>query len=760
MSDSVIDAQKRYAEYLDAAREQRQQIEEDLRFSDPSNPDQWDPEYKHSRENDPGGKRPCMVFDQTGQFVANVANQVEKNPPSIHAIPVSSQADKKAAEQIDGRFRHIEHVSRAKQHYARAMMSAARTGVGYITVRPMLIDRSLNWQEPRIGSEADPLKVLFDPWSVETDGSDATCAYVLTSYPKNFFYRKWPNKECVSFGDTASMADSDDRESVLIAEEWLKTQHDEKCVMYRDVDGEQRNGTESEYVDACAQAMMELPRDNVYKETRDKVIWRRLSGVDVLEESEFLSEYIGVVPVYGYVSFIDGRMRYCGIPRRAREPQQAYNYHISEMLAYIQTAPKSPFIASARAVAGFEKLWDRSGKEARAWLPYNDVDELGAIAQPNRTPVSISLVNHEAAAAQALRDIQAAVGMYQANLGQRSNETSGVAIESRKEQGEASTQHFPSHLSESLGHVGNIVMEMDRRLMDTRREAPTISMDETPSIVTIDPTMREAYRKNQSGVAINPNVGKYGVRVVVGASFSTQRSQTNAAFTEIMRANRESFSLVLPFWAQTLDFPGSDKFAQAAAAMAPPAIKAILQPDGQDVDPGMLVSQLEQCKAALQEATQIAEEAQADADKAIAAQAELKRSAEAKIQELDIKAYEAETDRLKVTGASVEQIELITRDLISQMVAQPDPLPDGTMPQMPVPQSLTARPEALEALMQPIKPREDLLPIVESLASRQQELEQGMMQLAELIRKPRKRIPVRGPDGLIIEVIDSINEGA
>ena len=71
-----------------------------------------------------------------------------------------------------------------------------------------------------------------------------------------------------------------------------------------------------------------------------------MSGAAVLEESEYLADSIGIVPVYGSVGFSDGRMRYCGIPRRARAPQQAYNYHVSEQLAYIGTAPKSPWLVT------------------------------------------------------------------------------------------------------------------------------------------------------------------------------------------------------------------------------------------------------------------------------------------------------------------------------------------------------------------------------------------------------------------------------
>lgn len=286
-----------------------------------------------------------------------------------------------------------------------------------------------------------------------------------------------------------------------------------------------------------------------------------------------------------------------------------------------------------------------------------------------------------AGAEAALRDIQASVGIYQANLGAPSNETSGVAIESRKQQGEASNAHFPSHLSASLGHLGRIIMDMDARLADTRRKAPIMGVDGSAGEISIDPDQKQAFARSPDGVTINPRIGKYGVRVVTGASYSTQRTQTNAAFAEIMRGNKEMAPVVAPFWAQTLDFPGSDKFAQAMASMAPPAVKAILQPEGGEKgpDPAAMAQQLKQVQEALQEAIQHAKEAQDDADEAMAAAADAKRSAESKVRELDIKAYQAETDRLKVTGANVDQIEAITRDLINQMLMQPDPLPGDPM---------------------------------------------------------------------------------
>ena len=122
-------AGKLYRDALGALRDQRQQMEEDLRFSDPAKYEQWDELDRRRRELDPGGSRPCLVFDQLGQYVANVAGQIEQTPPAMHAVPVSDGADQKVAEHLDGLFRHIEHASRAQQHYARSLTSSARAGV-------------------------------------------------------------------------------------------------------------------------------------------------------------------------------------------------------------------------------------------------------------------------------------------------------------------------------------------------------------------------------------------------------------------------------------------------------------------------------------------------------------------------------------------------------------------------------------------------------------------------------------------------------
>lgn len=761
MSDALKDAQELYQDSLDALHDQRKQILEDVKFSDPSNPDQWDEDVKRNRENDPGGKRPCLVLDNLGQYVANVAGQVEKQPPALHAIPVGGGADKQAAEQLDGRFRHIEYASRAAIHYTRAMTSAARVGVGYIVVRPEYVDRALGYQEPRIGSEPDALKVVFDPWSTDTDGKDATFAYVLSDISPKIFARRWGKKEQRDFGDLGATRKEDDRKSVLVAECWKQETSKKNVVVFRDENGQEvsEQVDDALWFEQTQASGMPYQYIRSYQDKVTTIKWMMMSGADVLEESDYPADHIGVVPIYGYVGFRDGRMTYCGIPRRARGAQQAYNYHMSELLV-----PNTMILMPERALqgAGVKDLWDKARVQRRGFMPYADLDENGPINQPSLLPMDG--INHEQGAQQALRDIQASIGMYQANLGAPSNESSGVAIESRKEQGEASTAHFPSHLAASLGQVGQIVMQMDARLSDTRRTAPIIGVDQSAGQVTIDPEQKEAFRRGNGGVTINPKVGNYGVRVVIGASYSTQRTQTNAAFTEIIRSSKDPqlTATVLPFWAQTLDFPGSDKFAQAMTAMAPAPVKAIIQPEGSDdaADPAKMAQELEQCKQALQEALQVAQEAQQEIQ---GAQSEL----ESMKADKSIDEYKAETDRLKVTGANEQQIQIITEQLVNSMldpvVGQMSQILNPPQPEMPEEPPMPAEPDPAIAAI--AEGQQQIAQMAQQIAQGQEQLAQVVMslpelmqQLASLTKRTRKRIPVRDPEGNILEVIDKMDE--
>jgi len=749
VADIVKDAQELYTDAIDATGEQRRQIEEDLAFSDPSDPQQWEADVKKQRESDPGGKRPCLVMDQVGQYVSNVAGQVEQRPPALHAVPVGGGADRKVAESLDGLFRHIEHTSRAQQHYARVLTSAARAGVGYIVVRPEYTDRALGYQEPRISSEPDPLRVVLDPWSIELDGSDANHGFLLTPYSHREWERQFGEKSPkVNFGDMSGRQSKDERESVIAAEMWKIEDQKKNIIVFLNRKGEEVSLPEDDFHIANQRGEVGRYVRNYHDKYRC-VKWARLSGAEVLtKETEYPASGIGIVPVYGYVGWSDGRMRYCGIPRRARHPQQAYNFFMSEIRAYMNQAPKAPWVAPVAAIKGFEKLWDRAANESRATLPFNHKDENGdPIPPPARTPIAINLTNLMAGAEQALKDIQASLGMYYASLGAPSNETSGVAIDSRKEQGEAATAHFPAHLAAGLGQVGKLVMEMVPRLIDTKRQVRILSIDETPGEIVVDPEQQDAVQEQEGApLSINPNVGKYDVRVVVGSSFSTQRQQAQEAYTEMMRASPEMMPAIAPLWAQTLDVPYADKLAQVLTAVAPPEVKAILQPNDQQTS-ATLKAENEQLKLALQEATAVASEAQEEITEIHAELASVKADHDAKAQEQARKDREFE---LKVAQSAVEaefkgeELELKKADMALKAQSQKDAKEQAAMQaeqaaQEPEPTTDPEQDDQMEealtgAVEQVVKGQEQTSKALEQTNKAVADLAQGQEQLQKLMK--------------------------
>ena len=434
-------------------------------------------------------------------------------------------------------------------------------------------------------------------------------------------------------------------------------------IVFTDATGQEVALCEDDYWDEVKKYNFKFPILRTYYAKERVIKWQQMSGAEVLEESKYPADEIGIVPVYGYVGYKDGLMKYCGIARRARNPQRAYNYHQSELLAYMSNAPKSPWLASTRAIAGLENLWDRASLDSRAYLPFNDLDGEGAIAAPSRMNVAVNLQNHMAGAEQALRDIEASIGMYQANLGAPSNETSRVAIDGRKESGETSVSHFPLNLSASIGQVGKICVQMLPRLMDTKRQQRVLGIDLSSSFVQIDPNQEFGMQQTEQGVSINPTLGNYDVRVVIGTNYATQRSQAQAALAEVMRTSPNLTPAIAPLWALNLDVPNADKLSQVLAAMSPPQVQEILNPDAAGKpQPEQLMAENEQIKQALQQAAEHIAQMNDEVQK-------LKSEVEEKEKAIEIDRYNAETNRLKVTGANVEQIQAIVQQMIGEMLS-------------------------------------------------------------------------------------------
>lgn len=654
---------ERHDEATEQMREQHARMTEDAEFSNPAEPKQWPAEAIAAR-----GGRPMLVFDKSNQFISQVVNDLRQNKPQIHCLPADSNADPEVAKKLNGIIRHIEYVSRADIAYDTAGEHQVRFGLGWLRAVPEVMRPETNEQEIRIKRIHDPWSCRLDTNSTEPDGADAMWGTIETTMTHRAFKAMWPKAKLDSFGDDNSAWFGPDTIRVC---EYLEIEEQKlSLLVIQAPDGSKMKMTEDDYW-ALAQQIGFTPQVVGREESvRRKQKWVKANGADILEETEFPSQFLALVPVMGHETWIGGKRYLCGMVRRLMDAQRFHNYTISAAAEAVALQPKAPYLAPQEAIEGHDNAWKNANNGTPAYLPFNAFTEDGqAIPMPQRAqPPTMAqgwadLIGYSASA------MEAAVGMYAANLGKASNETSGKAIRARQAEGDTANFHFSDNRSRSIEQLGRIVVDMTPRIYDTERVARILGEDGEQDFVRIDPSMPRAVKKEgRKVVAINPGVGAYDVRVKTGPSYTTQRQETADQLTQMMAGNPQLFSLIGDVWVKMSDFPDADKIARRLKAMLPPQVQ---QAENEDADISPEAMQIiEGLKQQLQQAMQALENAAAEAD--------AKEIEKDKVEaDMLIRGYQAVTDRLKaVPPITPEQVQMIAMQTVQQALSIPAVEPD------------------------------------------------------------------------------------
>lgn len=655
--DSHRQAIEEFEDARDSMRDQYSKMREDLRFSDPTDPQQWDRKALELRAG-----RPCLTFDRTNQFIAQVVNSGRQNKPAIHALPANSDGDIAVAEKLNGIVRHIEYVSRAGIAYDTALEYAARIGLGWIRLVPEVMRAETNEQEIRIKRIADPLSCYLEAGWSEPDGSDAKVGFIESMIGAKAFKAQWPKAKDDSWDKGGITSGWFDEKQVRICERFkiIETKTNRLAISF---EGQQIVVSEDEYWQLRQQTGLEIPAQPFEAKTAT-VKWSKLSGCEVLEETDFPSRYLPLVPVIGYEIWVDGKRHLCGMTRRLMDSQRAYNYERSAFIESVAMQPKAPVMAPSEAMEGHEAAWKSLNQGNPAVLPYNHVDESG---KPIPAPTRMSPPAFPAAFAQggqiASTDMESAVGMFRANLGAPGAATSGRAKREDKVAGDTANFHYQDNLSRSIEQVGRVIVDMIPRVYDTARQARIVGEDGTHDFVQIDPEMQQAVKKQgKKVVAINPSIGAYDVRVKTGPAYTTLREEQSEQLANIMQANPGFAPVLADLWVEAQDWPGAEKARKRLAAMLPAPIQQMEQADGEDIPPQVqaqlmqLQQELQQCQQALQQAGQVIQskqietkaQQQSEQQKAALEMQRAQMEHEMGLARLQVDGFNAQTERLKV----------------------------------------------------------------------------------------------------------------
>ena len=575
-ADFLATARGRFKQAIDATSLSRQSELDDLRFAagSPDNGFQWPDNIRLSRQNDMNGARPCLTINKLPQHIRQVTNDQRQNRPAIKVIPVDDMSDVQVAEVFNGIIRHIEVNSDADIAYDTACENQVTIGEGYFRVISDYCDPLSFDQDLKIERIRNSFSVYMDPLIKDPCGGDAEWCFISESLPTAVFEREYPKAQAANFdqqgiGDDVLQWITED--TVRIAEYFSFQYEDKKLYLWRD-------GQVTMEGDPIPMGIM--MGEKPVKErttTLKKLIWAKINGVEILEQQEWLGQYIPVIRVVGNEYDMEGRIIVSGIVRNAKDAQRMYNYWTSQEAELLALAPKAPFIVAGGQIEGYEDKWAELNTTNYPYLEYNPISEEGVLVPPPQRVLppmpSAGILQAKMGAAD---DIKSTTGQYNASLGQQSNETSGKAIMARQTESDVGTFHYIDNLSRAIRQCGRILIDLIPKVYDTRRVARIIGEDGQTDKVVIDPKQQEPFRKITQGDAIikiyNPSIGRYDVTVIVGPGFNSRRQEALEAMSMLVQSNPALWQVIGDLLVKNMDWPGAAEMSDRIKRTIPPEI--------------------------------------------------------------------------------------------------------------------------------------------------------------------------------------------
>ena len=670
----------------------RVRFDYDYKFAngDTHNKYQWDSDLILKRELE---DRPILTVNKVQQHNLLIINDSKQNKSDVRIRPVGDEASFEGAQLYQELIYHIQYISSADNVYDKAIEWQVNAGRGawYVTTE-FLSSKSFD-QEIKIklcGPLGDPRGVYFDPHTIEPDKSDMRWALIFEDMDKKLYEKEYP--KFIAVGSSTVLGEHNSsgegwltKDNVRIAILYKKEEKTERLVSFLDDKKERQEGFYSELTSEGKKYYQEakkLPTTREREVVTNKIWIYKIAGNRIIQKTQWLGETIPVVILSGVETIIDNIYDCRGHTRALINPQQIYNYNTSANVEFGALQTKSPYVAAALAIEGYEEYYKTANSINHSYLPYNAYDDDGnALQPPQRSTPPMPSEAYVKGLEIAQNELMMASGQYQAQMGENENAKSGVAINARQRQGDRATYHFIDSQAIAIRRTGKILIEVIPKVYDTKRIIKITSRDNVKKQITIDPNAPQALQKGQNlnpeldiakqieQYIFNPNVGMYDIQSDTGPSFATKRQEAANALMQLASTDKNFMSIAGDLYFGTMDFPDANVLAERYRRTIPPNIIG----NAPDPQTEQLMHQaadhIQQLQGAVAALNQKLEDKQLDQS------IELRRIdlEEKKIsveqQRLD---YEAETKRVTALGnsgpgLSVEQIQPVVRELLSGM---------------------------------------------------------------------------------------------
>jgi hypothetical protein len=208
--------------------------------------------------------------------------------------------------------------------------------------------------------------------------------------------------------------------------------------------------------------------------------------------------------------------------------------------------------------------WKQLNSGNPPFLPFDPDPQMpGARPERSAPPTFAAAWYQEAQIADG--DMKATTGIYDASLGEKSNETSGRAIMARDQQGETGSFIYVDNLSAAIRHAGLIMLEMIPQVYTAERSIRIMGEDgaieDYQRINTILP----------DGTKFNDiSVGQFDLEVTTGPAFATKRMEAAEKMMDLVQSVPAIGQVGADIIVKGLDIPYGEKLADRLGMMLVP----------------------------------------------------------------------------------------------------------------------------------------------------------------------------------------------
>lgn len=566
-------------------KRERQLADQDTRFAINDEGCQWDETTREIREgaNPP---RPCLVMNKTAEKIAQTEGEFRKLKPSIKVKAVDNQADPKIAEIMSGIIRNVEYNSTARAAYNTSHSCVLHGGRGFWRINIIDSEDDPFEQDIEIGRIPNSLSVTYDMSAKKIDRSDGNFMFISEDMAIEEFKAEWPDVSVEDWPDDESYTGWKREDSVRVAEYWWKEKGTKTA--YR----VERNSTQM--------TVWELKEGEKALDTKEvnhpKVRWCKMVGTQILEGpfDDWPGKYIPIISELGLETNINGVQKTRGMVRFAKEPQQMYNYWTSAEAEQIQSV-REPYIMTPTMMGSHQAQWDLSSTKNYKYLFFDPDPKVPGLGPRRENPQQVSTAM--LAAKQGMEhDIQSAMNVYKASLGDQSSEISGRAINARTAQANIAGFNYTDMFEYALVYSAKVLIDIIPHVYDSERIIRIRGEGDTERSVPINarpdsPIMKQGkfdkeflVQTDHSEYINDIGIGKYDVVATIGAAYATQREEALDTLIKVLEMMPKLADASPDLVVALLDMPMSDELLKRAKKLVPPGLRT-LEPGEEEPKP-------------------------------------------------------------------------------------------------------------------------------------------------------------------------------